>query len=479
MTAALPHRPAVDRRRPTWTPSVWTPCAHREPFAPEMAFDLGNRLHHLATTAYPIGHRTTFAPYRVPAEDAQDRVASTFRQIERMGLYVHVPFCERRCRYCEYAVVRDPSPSWRSDYVQAVEEELDLVEGLTGRGKVLVGLDIGGGTPALLTPPQIERILARVDGIFTRGPGFLVSIETTPKIAAEEPMWLKMTRRLGVERISMGIQTDDPVLLAAMERRAGGTDANPVAAANIRRAGFSEFNVDVMYGFAGQSVGSWRQTLEHAISLGPDSITTYRVRYKGTRIEDQAAGVRLEDVNRLYETTVDVLPAAGYAAVPGKNTYSRLPGHHGLSPYLAERVHHGTPYLGVGLGAQSFTGNVLAYNSGAASKRLEPYLKAVRAGRLPLQDAYLLSREEGMAKMISVSFYSGGIRLAAFQELFGVSLPEQFPREVRFVLDNRLMELDPEALRLTHRGALACHGCMALFYSDAVKRHLADRLEEV
>lgn len=463
--------------REPWTPSRWNHLAFRKAMAPETAFALGNRMHHLATTAYPVGHAQTFRPYRLGGSatgEAEAFVVDTFAEVDRMGLYVHIPFCQKRCRYCEYAVVQAPTEDDKSEYVRALRTELQLTASRIGR-KRLVGLDIGGGTPALLAPARLGEILETMDQGFDREPGFQVSIETTPALAASNPLWLRATRRLGIERISMGVQTADHRLLKMMEREAGTLDDNAQAAANVRRAGFDEFNVDVMYGFAGQDAKQWEETLRHAVGLEPDCITTYRVRFKGTRIEGDAREVSLEDVNCLYQATGRVLGEAGYHAEPGKNTYSRRPGSHGLSAYLAERVLHGTPYLGVGLGAQSFTGNLLAYNLGAASKNLEGYLGAVRSGSLPLQDAYFLPREEGMAKMISVSMYSGGIGLRAFHDLFGVTLQEQFPREVAFVLEHGLMTIEDGALRLTAQGALACHGCLALFYSDAVKRYLAER----
>jgi oxygen-independent coproporphyrinogen-3 oxidase len=166
------------------------------------------------------------------------------------------------------------------------------------------------------------------------------------------------------------------------------------------------------------------------------------------------------------------LLAAGYEATPGKNTYSRIVGDVGTSDYLTERVIKGTPYLGLGLGAQSFSPHTLSYNLGAASKRLQPYLEAVRRGRLPIQDIYHLPLEIAMAKMISVSFYFGQIHLAHLRQRFGVRLQDRFPDEVAFVLRRGLMEYVGPTLRLTAQGAGQFNGVVALFYSGGVKDYL-------
>jgi oxygen-independent coproporphyrinogen-3 oxidase len=280
---------------------------------------------------------------------------------------------------------------------------------------------------------------------------------------------------LGIRRISMGVQTINPRLLQEVGRTATSISFNRAAADNIRAAGFQRFNIDIMVGFANQSLKSLETTLQHVISLEPEYITLYRTRYKGTRIASQAQLVTLEEVNAQASLAKGMLLAAGYFGTPGKNTFSRLEGEAGTSDYLTERVIHGTPYLGLGLGAQSLSEVTLAYNSGAADKRLEHYRRQVEAGELPIQDLYYLSRQAAMGKMISVSFYFGEINLPSFQRKFGLSVEEAFPAEVEFILQNGLMEYTADGdptLRLTAYGETAYNGVIVLFYAGAVKAHL-------
>ena len=275
--------------------------------------------------------------------------------------------------------------------------------------------------------------------------------------------------------MSMGLQMVNPRLLREYGRDLNEVGHNRAAVDNIRAAGFERFNIDLMYGFARQSLEDFRRSLEYTVALDPEYITLYRMRYKGTRIHKEAGQVELERVTSLYREARRVLLEAGYQANPGKNGFSRVDGDPGTSAYLTERVVWGTPYLGLGLGAQTFTGNLLAYNQGAASKRMERYLEAVGDGRLPIQDLYHLPTVEGMAKMLSVAFYFGEIHLGAFRQRFGVELERQFPREVAFVLREGLMDHHGPCLRLTERGAREVNGVIALFYSDRVKAHLVQR----
>jgi oxygen-independent coproporphyrinogen-3 oxidase len=261
-------------------------------------------------------------------------------------------------------------------------------------------------------------------------------------------------------------------LARSLNREFEGLTMLESAVCNIRDAGFDRFNIDLMLGFPNQTAERWGDTVRQTIALRPEYITLYKMRYKGTRMQDQAVLVSREKINVLETVARDLLLAAGYAGTPGKNTYSRVSGDVGTSDYLTERVVRGTPYLGLGLGAQALSHHTLAYNLGAATKTLAPYLRAVDAGRLPIQDIYHLPLDVAMAKMIAVSFYFGEIHREHFAAKFGVRLEEHFPREVDFVLRRGLMEFVGPYLRLTPKGAKHFNGVVALFYAGAVKAYL-------
>ena len=453
-----------------------TAPADRQHFAPAEVFEAGQAQHHIANTAYPIGHITTMRPYRVTRRAGEDdRVAAeAWAGIDEMCLYVHIPFCEKRCSFCEYTVV-DPrlNQSAEDTYFDLLVREFEMWgQAIDSQHKTLLGFDIGGGTPALPKAANTARLIEAAQRHFRFKPGMQISIETTPRIAAHDPQKIRDLRILGIERISMGVQTIQPSLLKALGRTASAADINFMARDAIRTAGFEKFNVDLMYGFARQSLRSWEETLQHALDLNPEYITLYRMRYKGTQIAAQAQHVTLEQIEAMAQLAQEKLGAAGYLANLGKNTYSRLPGDPGTSDYLTTRVIDGTPYLGLGLGAQSLSHVTLSYNAGAAGKNLTRYQQKIEAGSLPLQDLYHLSREAAMGKMISVSFYFGEINLASFQRKFGMTLEQAFPEAVAFVLQRGLMEYTLTTLRLTPAGATHYNGVIALFYAPAVQEHL-------
>jgi len=274
----------------------------------------------------------------------------------------------------------------------------------------------------------------------------------------------------------MGVQTTD----FALAERLGRHDADYLARArdNIREAGFESFNIDLMYGFplrAGKG-DKWADTVSNTINMiDPDHITLYRMRYKGTKMAHLQERVGLRQVNEQSNTAGRILDSHGFAGWTGKNTFSRLPGDSGCSDYLEKRVEAGIPYLGYGLGAQSFSHNTLSYNLGGVTKRMEQYMKSVDLGRVPVQDLYHLSMEGAMGKFCSVSFYFGGIDLDHFSGIFGRSLQEAFPSEVDFVVEEGLMEyMGGRRLQMTKKGKLHYGGVLALFYAPHIQGHLLD-----
>jgi len=391
-------------------------------------------------------------------------------------LYAHVPFCETRCAYCEYTVVGKDELSRTEAYMRRLNRELARYRDLLDtRRRTLHGFDIGGGTPSFVEAERIVELVENVRASFRITPGLCISIETTPKIAAAEPAKIEAYVRAGIERISMGIQVIQPDLLRVLNREGNGVEHHFKAVANIRRAGFRRFNVDLMYGFADQSLESWRATLEHALRLDPEYVTLYRMRYKLTRISDQASRVRLDQVREQAALAKRSLFDAGYFAPPGKNTYSRVPGDNGASDYITRRVVDGMPYLGLGLGAQTLTHTSISYNDGAAGKNLAPYIRSVDADALPIQDLYDLPLAHMMAKMMCVSFYFGEIERRAFEAKFGQPVEDAYPHEVEFARRLGLMTLTERALSMTHEGAKHFNGLCALFHAPSVQAYLVQR----
>ena len=437
---------------------------------PQEIFDTGLMYHHYANTAYPLTPGS-FREYRIgePGRIA-DVLRDEWAKADEVCLYAHIPFCSVRCKFCEYTVLPEWSEAAEAEYVDLLLREIELYAPLL-KGKAVVGFDLGGGTPTKILVENVRRITAALTGSFAFREGVVFSIETTPVIAAKEPEKLKSLFDMGYRRMSMGIQTVSEKLLNELGRE-GATLIYEQAVKNVRAAGCERLNLDLMYGFLHQANEEFESTLRYAISLQPEYITLYRNRYKGTKIEKEAPGVSLYKIISQYRLAYRVLTECGYAANPGKNTFSKVPGDYGTSDYLTRRVIEGTPYLGMGLGAQSFGVDYLAYNEGAASKRLERYREKILRGEFPIQDLYSLPTSESVAKMASVAFYFGFIDREAFQRRFKLDFDATFKHEIAYVLEKGLMEWQGSRLCLTSRGADYINGIIPLFFSERSKAEL-------
>lgn len=439
---------------------------------PKIIYEKGLLFHHYSNTAYPLTP-SSFMKYKIRDENQISKfIEEELNKFDELSLYIHIPFCKQRCRFCEYVVLENTDDETEDLYVSLLLKEIEMYSKLLN-GKKIVGYDMGGGTPSKLSEKNLMVITETLRNSFDFSKDTVFSIETTPLIAMQEPQKISAIFDMGYRRISMGVQTVSEKLLNELGRE-GTTAIYEKAVVSIRKAGFTQLNIDLMYGFLHQTDEDFETTLRYAIELNPEYITLYRNRYKGTKIEAEAGGVSLYKIIRQYRLAYKILNENGYKANPGKNTFSRIDGNYGTSDYLTKRVINGIPYVGMGLGAQSFGYDYLAYNEGAASKLFENYRKKIEAGEFPIQDIYRLPLEESIAKMVSVAFYFGFVDFKAFEKRFGIGFSKHFSEEVKFVTENGLMEIKNKAIYLTERGSDYINGVIPLFYSDNSKKELIE-----
>jgi oxygen-independent coproporphyrinogen III oxidase len=446
-------------------------------YAPIDILNAGIHNHTIANTAYPIAHLKTMMDYRIDDSYKNEFAKKIWDWTDELWLYVHVPFCENRCKFCEYTVI-DPTTNqdhiWM--YFQHLTEEFKLYREQTDlRWKKLFGFDIWGGTPSLPDPSYIEKLLKEAGNTFDIGNDIDISIETTPKIAALDLDKMKAYKGMGINRISMWVQSVAASVLACSDRTNTSIEWNRQAALNIRKAGFEKYNIDMMYGLVGQTTENLKATVDHILSLDPEFVTIYRTRYKWTRMADEWGKIEMSDVTDQQLLIKDILLKAGYAWAEGKNTFSKINWNLGTSDYLTKRVVNWAKYLGMWLGAQSYSVKSLSYNSWAATKGMKEYYQDIEAWKLPIQDIYHLPKVASIAKFISVSFYFWWINLESFKNNFEICLEDEFKDEVKFVLENGFMEYKNGCLMLTLKWVKNFSWVISLFYAPGVKKYLLEK----
>ena len=241
---------------------------------------------------------------------------------EPLGLYVHVPFCASTCDFCAFYQVSPTAESVRC-FVNRLSAEAALI----GWDRPLSTVFWGGGTPGLLSPADLGRVAEVVHGIPGGASPGEWTVELAPSSVTRER--LAVLRSAGVTRVSLGVQSFRPALLAALGR-AHTRERVHRAYERVRAAGFASVNLDLMFALPGQTAAEWEADIDEAVALAPDHISTYCLTFE----EDTALWVKLsqgrvrldaENEARMYERTWERLGAAGYAPYEISN-FAR-PGH--------------------------------------------------------------------------------------------------------------------------------------------------------
>jgi putative oxygen-independent coproporphyrinogen III oxidase len=269
-----------------------------------------------------------------------------------LGVYIHFPWCRRRCPYCDFAIAVAPDEKIPHEpYADAVLAELAARAGRFA-GRRLVSIYFGGGTPALWRPDQIARVIGRVRETFDGGTDLEISVEANPNDATAAA--LAALRDAGVNRLSVGTQSFEDAELVQLGRDHDARHAL-TAVSLARAAGFRSVSLDLIYALPGRSLADWERTLARAVELEPDHLSVYQLTVEPRTTFGAAARtgrlIPTEDdlAAEQFETAHRVLGQAGYEHYE-VSSYAR-PGRRSRHNSL---YWHGAAYLGLGNGAHSF-----------------------------------------------------------------------------------------------------------------------------
>lgn len=385
-------------------------------------------------------------------------------------LYLHVPFCEAKCYYCNFAVEISSDAELHRRYVDALLADLERHRPWLERASVR-GIDVGGGTPTRLSMADLERLGAALRPLADPAHPWPLSLETTPRIAASEPEKMHALRAAGFGRISMGVQSFHAATLAAVNRSAQ-IAQTAQAVAHLRAAGFARINLDVIFALPGQSLADWDFDLDQLIALQPDSITTYDCLYRGkgralTRRTPQLPGPDI--YGALYDHAYRRLTAAGWHAPYGSVNFAREPHETGTSAYFEGRLLDGLPYLGLGNYATSLRGMRWAFNV----RNTRAYLRQVAEQASTTEDCYDLPPDEVMAKQVLLSLNFGSIDPARFARQFGVCFEAVFAEALECAVSAGWLQRAPDGCWRLVPGSFAQLPLLrALFYPQAARAWL-------
>jgi putative oxygen-independent coproporphyrinogen III oxidase len=305
---------------------------------------------------------------------------------ERAGLYVHVPFCLTRCGYCDFNTYAGLD-HLSGRYVNALHDEARLAAP-EWTDSTVVSLFLGGGTPTTLPAATIAQLISHVHDCFAFEPNAEITSEANPDTVDEG--YLAGLLEAGVTRLSMGVQSFDPRVLESLERIHSPESARAAFTA-ARAAGFAGVNLDLIYGAHGETLESWKRTLDEAIAMDPEHLSCYALTIEpatplGRKVAAGLVPPPDPDLQAdMYDLACGALTRAGYGHYEVSN-WSK-PGHQCVHNMGYWEVR---PYLGLGAGAHSFRGSRRWWNV----RPPQEYMDLVGAGRLPIGGAEQLTDDE-------------------------------------------------------------------------------------
>jgi oxygen-independent coproporphyrinogen-3 oxidase len=367
------------------------------------------------------------------------------------GLYLHIPFCERKCIYCSFYSVETQEAKER--FLRAIVREIEMrADDLDTNGdapREYETLFFGGGTPSLLSPDELARIVEPLRRRFHILPDAEFTMECNPGAFTRE--WLEGYRALGVNRLSFGVQSFDDDELRFLSRIHTADEARRTI--TMAREVFENVSLDLIFALPGQTRERWSRNLREGVELGTGHISAYSLIFEeGTPLNAMRLAGKVSPASDsldadMYEETMETLSGYGFEQYEVSN-HAR-PGRecrHNLG-YWERRS-----YISFGPSAHSFLhgeGEQLRWGN---VSNLSSYLNAVEAGRHPVASHESLSSQLICEEIIFLGLRSRGIILSDFRRAAGADLQEVAPKEVASLLDGGYALLDGDRLSLTVKG---------------------------
>jgi oxygen-independent coproporphyrinogen-3 oxidase len=368
------------------------------------------------------------------------------------GLYIHIPFCRRKCHYCSF--YSTTALELVPDFLKAVRNEMDIyLPGLRSFDTIY----IGGGTPSLLSVKDMAAILEGAAGKYTIPSCAEITLEANP--ADIDRPRLKAWRRMGINRLNIGVQSFDDNMLHFLGRRHNGKQAM-LAIKAAQDAGFDNTGIDLIYGAPGQESACWEDTLSLALSLNPAHLSCYQL----TVEPDTPLGIRqtkgeisLPDEGTMGEfffKTAKIIEKAGYTHYEVSN-FAR--NEHFLSQHNQKYWDH-TPYLGLGPAAHSFDGRRRWWNQ----RDLSAYLRDMERGVPPVAALETLTDEQLRLEALFLGLRTkSGICFQDYKRRYGYDLLLEKAETISLLVEKGLLEIRNGCLRPTLAG-LAVADSLAL-----------------
>jgi oxygen-independent coproporphyrinogen-3 oxidase len=405
-------------------------------------------------------------PELVPA--AMDALSEPPRPDDALGLYVHIPFCRKRCKFCYYKVYTDKNASQIELYLDALIKENELYSRTHAfQGRKLRFAYFGGGTPSYISEKQLRRL---VDGLHRH-----VSWDDAEEVTFEcEPgtlhkSKLEMLKEIGVTRLSLGVEHFDDQILEANGRAHLSAEIYRAYDA-ARQVDFPQINIDLIAGMIGETEEKWRKAVSRALDLEPDSLTIYQMELPFNTV------ISKEMIQLRTASPIADWPAkrrwVDYAFTEFERRGYRIASAYTLATVkkpcrfiYTDALWHGGDMIGLGVSSFSHFGGAHFQNV----RSFDEYVQMIDEGRLPLMRALPLTSRQKLIREMVLQMKTGLLDMEYFSRKFGVDIWEEFQSVFERLCEEGMLERNSGMIALTRRGLLQVDGFLVEFFEPELR----------
>jgi len=383
-----------------------------------------------------------------------------------LGLYLHIPFCRKRCTFCYFRVYTDKNAADVRRYLDALATEIELYSRQPATaGRDLEFVYFGGGTPSFLSADQLESLVERIAKDWTWQNAREVTFECEPGTLQKAK--LEAIRRIGTTRLSLGVEHFDDEVLAHNGRAHKSAEVFK-AFAWAREVGFPEINIDLLAGMVGDTEAKWKRTVEEALKLDPDSVTIYQMEIpSNSRIAADVRGGRstvpIADwpTKRAWmDYAFKQFEQAGYRVSSAFTAVKPRVGQPEDTFVYRDLVWHGADMIGAGVASFSHIAGVHFQNHAD----WDGYVDSLDSGALPLARGFVPTPHQRMIREFILQLKQGGVRGEYFRRKFGVEVAEVFQEAMISLVRDEFALISGDDLTLTRAGLLRADGLLPRFY---------------
>lgn len=377
-----------------------------------------------------------------------------------VGLYIHLPFCLQRCPYCNYST-RIYREERVGPFIEDLTREIDLLREEYGPLS-LESIYLGGGTPSLLSSTHLHSLFSSLKTSFDLSGVKETTCEINPKGIKRE--YLMGLKELGIDRLSIGIQSFSPPILSLLGRGHSPTEGEETYYL-AREAGFERINLDLIFAVPGQKIGDWEENLKRVLLLSPEHLSLYHLQLEeGTLFNRWVKEGRLkmpeEELDyEMYVMGISYLKENNYQHYEISNFAQ--PGGESLHNLLYWRSRD---YIGLGPGASGYYGGERYRNTAS----LKDYKKTLEKRDRPLEYRHSLSMKERLEEtmFMGLRLLEEGIHCREVEEILGIDPLHVYREEIEDLMNKELIYCNGETLTLTRRGLMMANQVMAFFIKE-------------